>query len=258
MDFAIIGGTGVYDPDMLENLREQTVDTPYGEAAVRIGGFKGRDVVFLNRHGAGHALPPHRVNYRANIWALRQLGVRRVLGTAAVGSLNPAMQPGDLVLADDFLDFTKSRVTTFFEGGEEGVVHVDVTEPYCPDLRAQLASIARQENLRCHDGGVYVCCEGPRFESPAEIRMFQRLGGDLVGMTNIPEVVLARELGLCYSLVCMVTNLAAGISATPLTHEEVLEVMAENGQRLRRLAMGLLERLPEAKPTCNCQPPRPM
>lgn len=258
MDFAIIGGTGVYDPDMLDNLREQTVDTPFGQAAVRIGAYKGRDVVFMNRHGTGHALPPHRVNYRANIWALRELGVRRILGTAAVGSLNPEMQPGDLVLAHDFLDFTKSRVYTFFEGGDDGVVHVDVTEPYCPDLRAQLAAVARDEQLRCHDAGVYVCCEGPRFETPAEIRMFQRLGGDLVGMTNVPEVVLARELGLCYSLVCMVTNMAAGISATPLTHEEVLEVMAENGQRLRRLAMGLLERLPETVPACHCRPPQPM
>lgn len=258
MGFAIIGGTGVYDPDMLENLREQTVDTPYGQTAVRIGSYKGREVVFMNRHGAGHKLPPHKVNYRANIWALRKLGVRRVLGTAAVGSLNASMQPGDLVLASDFLDFTKSRVYTFFEGGDDGVVHVDVTEPYCPDLRQQLADIAAAEGLRCHDGGVYVCCEGPRFETPAEIRMFQRLGGDLVGMTNVPEVVLAREIGLCYSLVCMVTNLAAGISETPLTHEEVLEVMAENGQRLRRLALGLLERLPGTTPSCGCQPPRPM
>ena len=248
---AIIGGTGVYDPAILEDVREETVVTPYGRATVRIGTFRGLEVVFLARHGAGHTVPPHRINYRANIYALAALGVRRVVATAAVGSLRRALAPGHFVLVDQFLDFTKNRVATFFEGGEQGVVHVDVTEPYCPEIRARLAEAGAALGLAVTNGGVYVCTEGPRFETPAEIRMFERLGGDVVGMTSVPEVVLAREAGLCYATVAMVTNYAAGMAGQPLTHEEVLEVMAANGANLRRL---ILEALPglAAAPTCRC------
>ncbi|WPD20269.1 S-methyl-5'-thioadenosine phosphorylase [Thermaerobacter composti] len=251
MRLAIIGGTGVYDPAILEDVREETVVTPYGRATVRIGTFRGLEVVFLARHGAGHTVPPHRINYRANIYALAALGVRRVVATAAVGSLRRALAPGHFVLVDQFLDFTKNRVATFFEGGEQGVVHVDVTEPYCPEIRARLAEAGAALGLAVTNGGVYVCTEGPRFETPAEIRMFERLGGDVVGMTSVPEVVLAREAGLCYATVAMVTNYAAGMAGQPLTHEEVLEVMAANGANLRRL---ILEALPglAAAPTCRC------
>ncbi|HLN65597.1 MAG TPA: S-methyl-5'-thioadenosine phosphorylase [Symbiobacteriaceae bacterium] len=247
---AIIGGTGVYDPRILENIREEVIATPYGEALVRIGTYGGEEVAFLARHGKGHTVPPHLINYRANIMALKQLGVERVIATTAVGSTNPDMKPGDFVLIDQFLDFTKNRAATFFEGGEIGVVHTDFTEPYCPECRAILAAAAKALPITVHNGGCYVCSEGPRFETPAEIRMFQKLGGDLVGMTNVPESVLAREAGLCYATVSMVTNFGAGISPTALTHEEVLEVMAENGENLKKLIMNSLGAIPKTR---NCQ-----
>ncbi|HEY3365707.1 MAG TPA: S-methyl-5'-thioadenosine phosphorylase [Symbiobacteriaceae bacterium] len=237
---AIIGGTGVYDPRMLSDIREEIIRTPYGEALVRIGTYEGAPVAFLARHGAKHSVPPHLVNYRANIWALKMLGVQRVIATTAVGSLNQNMKPGDFVLTDQFLDFTKGRPSTFFDGGELGVVHTDFTEPYCPEIRAALARAADAVGITAHSGGTYVCTEGPRFETPAEIRMFAKLGGDLVGMTNVPEVVLAREAGLCYATVSMVTNFAAGISPNALTHAEVLEVMAANAENLKRLVMATL------------------
>ncbi|MCG0237835.1 MAG: S-methyl-5'-thioadenosine phosphorylase [Firmicutes bacterium] len=250
--YAIIGGTGVYDPRILTDLRRERVETPWGAIEVQIGTYKGREVAFLPRHGADHSVPPHRINYRANIWGLKKLGVERVLATTAVGSLNLEMKPGDFVFIDQFMDFTKGgRPLTFFEGGPDGVVHTDVTEPYCPELRKTLIQAAEELGLRHHTRGTYVCTEGPRFETAAEIRAFRTLGGDLVGMTNVPEAVLAREAGLCYAVISMVTNYAAGISPQPLTHEEVLEVMAANAEKLKSLAMRCLEQIPETR-GCSC------
>ncbi|HBK68619.1 MAG TPA: S-methyl-5'-thioadenosine phosphorylase [Firmicutes bacterium] len=252
MEIAIIGGTGVYDPYMLTNSREVKVETPYGAITPTVGEFKGEEVVFLPRHGSEHSVPPHRVNYQANIWGLRSMGVKRVISTTAVGSLNPQMFPGDLVIIDQFIDFTKSRPHTFYEGGEFGVVHVDYTEPYCPEVREVILKAATDLKFKAHDHGVYVCTEGPRFETPAEIRMFSQLGGDLVGMTNIPEVVLAREAAICYATISMVTNFAAGIAAGPLTHEEVVEIMAKNTERLKQLIIRSLETMPKER-RCRCQ-----
>ncbi len=244
VDMAIIGGTGVYRADMLENSRDVTVETDYGQVGLMVGEYKGRKVAFLARHGKGHTVPPHLVNYRANIQALKLLGAKRVVATTAVGSLNENMGPKDFVLVDQFLDFTKSRINTFYEGGEKGVLHVDVTDPYCREIRAFMYEKAREMGFRIHNGGCYVCAEGPRFETPAEIKMYKMLGGDVVGMTNVPEVVLAREAGLCYATVSMVTNYAAGISPTPLSHSEVLEVMADLSENISRLIMATIEGLP--------------
>lgn len=243
MDWAIIGGTGVYEPGILEAPRIQAVDTPYGSVRLTVGRAGGRTVAFLPRHGADHSVPPHRINYAANIWALREVGAGRVVASAAVGSLNEAMAPGDMVLLDQFIDFTRARRLSFYDGGPEGVRHTDFTDPYCPEIRAALLEVARREGIKLHPAGVYVCTEGPRFETPAEIRAFGRLGGDLVGMTNVPEVVLARELGLCYATVAMVTNWAAGVSPTPVDHAGVLEIMAANVARLRRLFLGAVAAL---------------
>lgn len=248
---AIIGGTGVYDPRILENIREEVITTPYGQAMVRIGTYEGEPVAFMARHGVNHSVPPHLINYRANICALKMLGVERVIATTAVGSCNRNMKPGDFVVVDQFLDFTKGRVSTFFEGGEAGVVHTDVTEPYCPEIRRVLTDAAREVGISVHPAGTYVCTEGPRFETAAEIRMFGQLGGDVVGMTNVPESVLAREAGLCYATVSMVTNFGAGISPTALTHEEVLEVMAANSENLKKLLFTTLKQIPAAR-GCAC------
>ncbi len=234
---AIIGGTGVYDPRMLSGAREERIDTPYGPAKVIIGEYRGIEAAFMARHGADHSVPPHLVDYRRNIAGLKALGVKNIFATAAVGSLNLDMRPGQFVFIDQFLDFTKGRPSTFVE---EGVVHLDMTDPYCPRLRSLLAGAAEKLGWEFHGGGTYVCTEGPRFETMAEIKMFKHMGGDLVGMTSVPEVVLAREAGICYATIAMVTNFAAGISPSKLSHQEVVDMMAENAEKMRELIMRAL------------------
>lgn len=251
MRAAIIGGSGVDVTALLGGVQTRNVDTPFGGVEVEAGSYQGQEVGFLRRHGPGHSVPPHRINYRANVWALREIGVERVLTTAAVGSLREEMAPGHFVIVDQFLDFTKQRSSTFHEGGPEGVVHVDVTEPFCPQLRELLVSHGTSLDLAVHDGGVYVCAEGPRYETGAEIRAFAMLGGDVVGMTVVPEVVLARELGLCYANVASVTNVAAGLSDQPLSHEDVLRAQAGLAEGLERLLAAVLGDIPEER-TCPC------
>jgi len=248
---AIIGGTGVYDPANLTDVQEAELVTPYGTINYLQGRYEDKEVFFLARHGSGHSVPPHRINYRANIWGLKMLGVTEVIATAAVGSLNQEMPPGEMVLLDQFIDFTKYRVDTFYDGGPAGVVHVDYTAPYCPRVRAVLLAAAKEAGITLIPRGTYVCTEGPRYETPAEIKAYAVLGGDLVGMTNVPEVVLAREAGLCYATVAMVTNWAAGISPHPLTHREVVEIMDRNTEKLRRLLMRAISGLSE-DPDCAC------
>ncbi len=208
----IIGGTGVYDPAIMEGVHEKVVGTDYGEVKIMMGDYQGEAVAFLPRHGGDHSVPPHLINYRANIKALYKLGVKRIIATAAVGSLNFEYKPGTIVIVDQFIDFTKGRIPTFFAGDERGVVHVDMTEPYCPEVRKALFEAAELTGTDVFDRGTYVCTEGPRFETAAEIKMFKTMGGDVIGMTAVPEAVLARELGICYATVSMVTNYAAGIS----------------------------------------------
>lgn len=249
---AIIGGTGVYDPEILDNIKEVIEDTKYGQVKVRVGSFEGHEVAFIPRHGANHSVPPHLINYRANIMALKQLGVENIMATAAVGSLNYDFEPGHLVLADQFLDFTKVRDHTFFAGGDEGVIHCDMTIPYCPKVRSAMEKVAQQKNMVLHNGGVYVCSEGPRFETAAEIKMFKLLGGDLVGMTSVPEVCLARELGMCYGNISIVTNYAAGISPSILTHSEVLEVMQTSIADVRVVLMNAIKYL-DNEVNCDCK-----
>jgi 5'-methylthioadenosine phosphorylase len=248
-EFAIIGGTGVYDPDLLENTESVELDTPYGQAQATIGTYRGKRVAFMPRHGKGHSIPPHRINYRANLWALKQLGVGQVLATAAVGSLQLQYEPGSLVVVDSFLDFTKQRAQTFFESGP--VVHVDMSDPYCGRLRRRIVEAATELGMPIHDGGTYVCTEGPRFETAAEIRLYQSFGAAVVGMTSVPEVVLAKELELCYATVCMVTNYGTGISANPLTVDEVMDVMRNNVDNVRKLFFRVIETL-SAERSCAC------
>jgi len=247
----IIGGTGVYDPAILEGIRHEVVDTEYGQVKVIRGRHEGREVAFLPRHGGDHSVPPHLINYRANIDALKKLGVTRIIATAAVGSLNFDYKPGAIVIVDQFIDFTKSRIPTFFHGDERGVVHVDMTEPYCPEIRKALFEAAGKTGTDVFERGTYVCTEGPRFETPAEIKMFKVLGGDVVGMTTVPEAVLAREIGLCYGTVAVVTNYAAGISTGKLTHAEVVNYMQSNIARIRQTVMDAVALIPSS-PGCEC------
>lgn len=249
---AIIGGTGVYDPAVLDEAAMHEVSTPYGTVPCVRGKIQGKSVVFMARHGSKHTIPPHKINYRANIFALKKLGVKMILATTAVGSLNFAQEPGNFVIADQFIDFTKNRITSFFEGDTGLVVHIDVTEPYCPKLRRQLLQAAAELGITAHAKGTYLCTEGPRFETPAEIAMFRQWGADVVGMTNVPEVTLAREAELCYATISMVTNFAAGISLTQLTHGEVVDTMKANEKNLQSLLLKVIDQL-DPIADCSCQ-----
>lgn len=248
----IIGGTGVYDPSILDNVRQVETITPYGTVSYKVGDFAGKSIAFIPRHGSKHSIAPHLINYRANIWAMKKIGVRTILATAAVGSLHLPMKLGDFVVVDQFIDFTKNRVGTFYEGGERGVVHVDLTNPYCDSLRDKLLAVGKGIGIDIHRRGTYVCTEGPRFETPAEIHMFSKLGGHLVGMTNVPEVVLAREAEICYAAIAMVTNFAAGISKNPLTYGEVMTVMKQNTENLKTLLMNTIKII-DTEADCHCQ-----
>ncbi len=248
---AIIGGTGVYNQSLLENEKAIKVETRFGTVKMNRGEHQGRTVFFVARHGGGHSVPPHLVNYKANIAALKKLEVTAVIATAAVGTMRKSMPPGSKVVINQFIDFTKNRVPTFFEGEEGFVVHTDFSEPYCFEVREAVLRAGKKLGQEVIDGGCYICAEGPRFETPAEIKMMEKWGGDLVGMTNVPEVVLAREAGLCYATIALPTNYAAGISPAPLTHEEVLEEMERGKPHLDQLlATSLLEI--KAEHSCRC------
>ena len=232
----IIAGTGFYSLAALEGATTQTVDTLYGQAQFTRGSWHGVEVVFLTRHGAGHSVPPHLINYRANIAALQQAGVRDVFAINVVGGVDPQLTPGSLVCIDDFLDFTKSRIGTFHDGaGPEGVVHTDVLDAYNPELRREILQAAEHVQQDIRDGGVYACFEGPRFESPAEIRMCALLGAAVVGMTGVPEVTLACEAQLRYAAISLVVNPAAGLSDEPITLEELNAALAASSEKVLKV-----------------------
>ena len=247
---AIIGGSGFYDPGLFAEVREVSLTTPYGEIKPFIGKLAHKEVAFLPRHGANHSVLPHQVNYRANLWGLKSMGVQRILATTAVGSLQPKIGPGMMVLVDQFLDFTKQRPLTFFDQNEVHRAHIDVSQPYCRELRGYLKKAALDLNLKIVDSGCYVCTEGPRYETTAEVKMFNKMGGTVAGMTGVPEVVLARELGICYANISIVTNWAAGISKKPLAHSDVVQIMSENQNKLRSLIITCLNSLND-QPGCS-------
>ncbi|MFI6849945.1 S-methyl-5'-thioadenosine phosphorylase [Kitasatospora sp. NPDC050467] len=257
-ELGVIGGSGLYA--LLDDVTEIAVDTPYGPPSdsLFLGEVAGRTVAFLPRHGRGHRIPPHRINYRANLWALHALGVRQVIGPCAVGGLRPEYGPGTLLVPDQFVDRTSGRTQTFYDGlplpgGEvPEVVHVSMADPYCPAGRHTAAAAARDAGWEPVDGGTLVVIEGPRFSTRAESRWFTANGWSVVGMTGHPEAVLARELGLCYTSMALVTDLDAGVeSGEGVTHAEVLEVFARNVDRLRTVLFKALESLPVTR-DCVC------
>ncbi|MFI9720550.1 S-methyl-5'-thioadenosine phosphorylase [Streptomyces sp. NPDC052396] len=262
-EIGVIGGSGFYS--FLDDVTEITVRTPYGDPSdsLFLGELAGRKVAFLPRHGRKHHLPPHRINYRANLWALRSLGVRQVLGPCAVGGLRPEYGPGTLLVPDQLVDRTKSRTQTYFDGeaiGETGripeVVHLAFADPYCPSGRAVALAAARGRDWEPVDGGTMVVIEGPRFSTRAESRWHAAQGWSVVGMTGHPEAVLARELGLCYTSLALVTDLDAGAeTGEGVTHEEVLKVFAENVSRLREVLFDAVGALPAGEERdCLCVP----
>ncbi|MFE9555858.1 S-methyl-5'-thioadenosine phosphorylase [Streptomyces sp. NPDC006692] len=259
-EIGVIGGSGFYS--FLEDVTEVQVDTPYGAPSdsLFLGEIAGRRVAFLPRHGRGHHLPPHRINYRANLWALRSVGARQVLGPCAVGGLRQEYGPGTLLVPDQLVDRTKARIQTFFDGlplpdgSIPNVVHTTFADPYCPDGRKAALSAAAGRGWDAVDGGTMVVIEGPRFSTRAESQWHAAMGWSVVGMTGHPEAVLARELGLCYTSLSLVTDLDAGAeSGEGVSHAEVLRVFGENVARLREVLFDAVAALPTAEDRdCLC------
>jgi 5'-methylthioadenosine phosphorylase len=246
-DVAIIGGTGL--EDMLEAVTQVRIGTPYGvPPPISLGSIEDRPLAFLPRHGIHHSMPPHRVNYRANIYALHQIGIERIVATNAVGAINKKFRPSDLVVPHDLVDFTKSRSFTFYNNAP--VTHIDLTQPYCPEIRLSVINAAKECNTEVWDHAVLVCTEGPRYETPAEIEMFRRLGCDVVGMTGVPEAVLARELEMCYATLCFISNRAAGMQQR-LTVSEVAEVAEERIPVIQQILRETIKNLSEER-NCPC------
>lgn len=237
--FGLITGSGFYDVPDLEDRSVGTVDTPYGAARLTTGTWRGRPIAFVARHGSSHRVPPARINYRANIWALRATGVHSVLATAVSGAIDPTLRLGSLVAISDVLNLTSGRADTFFDGETEpfdpGRHHVDMTHAYSPELRRHLLDAAGIEGIELVDGGVYCATNGPRFETPAEIAMMRTLGGDLVGMTGYPEVVLAVEAGMRYASIGVVSNPAAGIGDGALSADDIFAMIDDVTDPLYRL-----------------------
>lgn len=230
---AIVGSTGLTSARLLVRPTPRVVPTMFGDVDVEVGEMDGREVVYMTRSGRRAPWPPHRINFRANIAALKSLEVSSIVATSIVGSLRADLSPGTPVILDQFLDFTRHRTHTWF--GDDGFAFVDFTNPYCPRLREALREASNQTQVEARLSACYVGVDGPRYETAAEVRMFASLGGDVIGMTNIPEVVLAREAGLCYAAVAMVSNYGAGISPRPITREENYRVTIANVHVLERI-----------------------
>lgn len=237
----IIGGSGLTSLHALQIERREVVHTPFGEPSGPFshGLFDGIEVVFLPRHGAGHTIPPHSVNYRANIWGLKELGVSKVIGMAAVGGITTAMEPGTICIPDQIIDYTHSRKQTFFEEKLGPVTHIDFTLPYCEELRQQLINAGQSCGIPVAEQGTYGATQGPRLESSAEINRMERDGCDLVGMTGMPETALARELGLCYACCAVIVNWAAGRSEGPIRMEEIEQNLLTGMTDARKLLAAL-------------------
>ncbi len=242
---AIIGGTGLTSLKDLKIIRREVMHTPYGEpsAPLVFGEMAGREVMFLPRHGAGHTIPPHKVNYRANLWALKESGAEQVIAINAVGGIRADMTPGKLVVPDQIIDYTWSRTNTYFEEGLSHVTHIDFTEPYCEELRKTLLMCGNEAGVPLIGEGTYAATQGPRLETTAEINKLERDGCDLVGMTGMPEAALARELELCYACVAVVANMGAGRGDEAITMEMIERHLISGMADVRRLLEHIVPRV---------------
>jgi len=249
-EIGVFGGSGFYS--FVDVLDEVKVHTPYGNpsAPIVIGEIGGRRVAFLPRHGRTHELPPAQIPYRANVWAMRELGVRRLIGPCASGALRPELELGGFVVCDQFVDRTWGRGDTYYTGPE--TTHVSAADPYCPDLRRLLVDTARELGITVYDGGTVVVIEGPRFSTRAESKWFQAMGWDMINMTAYPEGWLARELELCYANISMVTDHDVGVEGTePVSHETVIRVFEENNEKLRELLFAVIPKIgPQPEDVC--------
>lgn len=253
IDIGVFGGSGFYE--FLDDVEEVWVDTPYGAPSekIAIASIAGRKVGFLPRHGKDHRLPPHKINYRANIWAMHHLGATRIIGPCAAGSLKPEIKPGDFVVTDQFVNRTWGRADTFYEGPT--VTHISAAEPYCPQLRQLAIEQAQSLGITVHPRGTVVVIQGPRFSTKAESKEYRSHGWDVINMTQYPEGILARELGICYVNIALVTDYDSGLeddpSIPPVTHEAVLEVFRQNNDKLKQLLVAMIEHMPQDF-QCEC------
>ncbi|NCN39056.1 MAG: S-methyl-5'-thioadenosine phosphorylase [Candidatus Aenigmarchaeota archaeon CG_4_10_14_0_8_um_filter_37_24] len=248
-EIGIIGGTGIYDAKLVNNLRKVKIDYPYGEASdfFYVGEFKNKKTVFLPRHGKTHTIPPHEINFKANISGFKELGVNRIIACCATGSLQKELKPGDIVIPDQFIDWRK-RGVTFYDTGN--VAHVSLADPFCPELRQLLIESCKSLGIKCHKKGTYVCIEGPRFSTRAESRMFRNLG-DVIGMTGIPEAILAREKEICFAIIATVTDFDVW-AETPVSTDGIVKVMKENTEKVRSILEETIPKIPE-KRNCVCK-----
>jgi len=250
VEIGIFGGTGIYDSGLLENPKEIIIDTPYGKPSdsITVGIFKGRKIAFLPRHGKKHTIPPHMINYRANIWAFKELGISRIIAPSAVGSLKKEIEPGHFALPTQFLDFTKSRIGSFSEEGR--AIHISVADPFCPELQDSIKKVVFENDDKIHEDCTYVCIEGPRFSTKAESRFYRTTNADIIGMTLVPECQLARESQMCYASISTVTDYDVW-AEKPVTAKEVLETLGKNVENTKKMLVDLIEKIP-TKRECKC------
>jgi len=250
VEIGIFGGTGIYDSDLLENTQEIDMDTPYGKPSdtITIGTFKERKIAFLPRHGKKHTIPPHMINFKANIWAFKELGITRIIAPSAVGSLKKELEPGHFALPSQFLDFTKSRKGSFSKEGK--VIHISVADPFCPELQASIIQVTDKEDLKMHKDCTYVCIEGPRFSTKAESKFYRSTGADIIGMTLVPECQLAREAQMCYASISTVTDYDVW-AEKPVTAKEVLKTLSKNVEITKKILTELIDKIPKTR-DCSC------
>ncbi len=249
-EIGVFGGSGFYS--LLEGAREAWIETPYGAPSdlVAIGEIAGKRVAFLPRHGKDHRFPPQSINYRANLWAMKELGVTRIVGPTACGSLKREVKPGDMVVADQIVDRTSARKDTFYDGPI--TTHVSFADPYCPQLRPIAIAALRSIGVETHETGTVVVIQGPRFSTRSESRWFQDAGWEVINMTQYPECYLARELEMCYVNISLITDYDVGVDGSaPVSHEEVLKVFASNNERVKNAIFKIIEATP-AERTCEC------
>ncbi len=260
----MFGGSGFYSFLEKTKTTEIAVETPFGKPAapITIADIEGRSVAFLPRHGLNHEFPPQKIPYRANAWALRELGVKRVFGPCAVGSLRKEVAPGDFVVCDQIADFTKSRENSFFDGDSRGLGlpktdHLSFADPYCVEMRRAAVGACKKNGVRCEDGGTVVVIEGPRFSTRAESEFYQSRNWSVINMTQMPEVALCRELGMCYANISLVTDYDVGVTGgKPVSHSEVLRVFKENNERLKNVLIDAIAALPRER-KCGCEATSP-
>ncbi len=251
-EVGVFGGSGFYE--LIDDIKEVSVETPYGAPSdkIALGKIGDKKVAFMPRHGKQHTLPPHKINYRANIWAMKSIGVSRLISPCAAGSLQKHIEPGHFVICDQFVNKTYGRPDTFYDGPI--TTHVSPADPYCPELSHVAIQSAKEINIPVHEKGTIVVIQGPRFSTKAESRFYTQMGWEVINMTQYPEAFLAREMELCVTNISLITDYDAGLigDVDPVSHSEVIKVFTENNQKLKNLLYTIVQKIPAERTSCKC------